>query len=155
MENKLKLSFFDCLNSGAIEDAKAIVSSQPNEVVQDWLIEYGFESNSITAYTFAWQMILEEESADNHLAASTLMATVLCHMPGGYETALYHARRAIELNPEDNDLWEWLLFFHEIPDTLVSREEADTIAKKILQVKSDSDPARKFLDFHKWFQNKS
>jgi hypothetical protein len=154
VESTLKLSFFDCLNRGDIRGARVIVSRRPNEVVQDWVIEYGFDSNSITAYTFAWQLIHEEESADHHFMASTLMATALCHIPGGYATALYHARRAIELNPEDIELWEWLLFFYEIPDSLVSREEAEAIAKKVLVVKPDSNPAQKTLDFDMWYHNK-
>ncbi|NRD80918.1 hypothetical protein HPT25_26700 [Bacillus sp. BRMEA1] len=151
----MKQPFFNCLNNGDIKSAEIIILSQPKNVVQEWLVEYGFDTNSITAYTFAWQMIQEDESADNHFFASTLMATALCHMTGGYATALYHARRAVELNPEDIDLWEWLLFFYEIPDKLVSREEAEVITKKVLEVKPDSEPAKATLNFDTWYQNKS
>ncbi|WP_278343214.1 hypothetical protein [Parageobacillus thermoglucosidasius] len=62
----------------------------------------------------------------------------MCHLPDAYASALYHAKRAVELSPEDVSLKEHLLLFYEIPEKLISKEEAKAIAQEILKIITDN-----------------
>ncbi|QSO46734.1 tetratricopeptide repeat protein [Alicyclobacillus mengziensis] len=58
---------------------------------------------------------------------------------------MFHTRRAIELSPDDVSLKEHLLLFHDIPEKLVTTEEARKIAEEIISVAPDSPTAKSIL----------
>jgi len=73
------------------------------------------------------------------------MASALNHLQGAYLVALFHARQAVSLNPDDVGLWEYLLLFHDIPERLIGDDEAVQIAKRILTIKPESIVARRVV----------
>jgi tetratricopeptide (TPR) repeat protein len=113
--------------------------------LEDFLVELAYETESIAVYSFVSYLILTEENANNHYLASLLLSQPLSHLIGAYQAALYHAKRAIELAPKDTELKEYLLFFYELPDELMSREEAVAIAKEIIKINPKSRPALAIL----------
>jgi hypothetical protein len=87
----------------------------------------------------------EHETLEYHRWAITLLKIAFCHLKGAYQTAFYHTQRAIELAPHDVDLQESLLFFNDIPDKVITDEEAQVIAQDILLKKPTSEPAQRIL----------
>ena len=57
---------------------------------------------------------------------------------GAYWVAYRHTRRAIELEPENDRNKESLLSFYDIPDKILSMEEALKVAEEVLREKPDS-----------------
>lgn len=47
------------------------------------------------------------------------------------ESSLYHARKAVELAPNDVELLEYLLLFRELPGRYIGQEEANEVREKI------------------------
>ena len=63
-------------------------------------------------------LLLDKESSELHYLASFLLSMGLNHLQGAYQTAFFHAKKAVELSPQDNSYKEYLLFFYE--DFIVS-----------------------------------
>ena len=66
-------------------------------------------------------------------------------MPGAYALGYYHACRVVELDPNDADSLEFTLFFAEGPHAVLNVEEAKLIASKVLEMKPESEIAKKFI----------
>lgn len=117
--------------SGDFSKAKLLIKSVTREDFETIIFEIGCDEESICAYSFICFLILENESVEYHCMASELLNIAFPYIVGGYQTSLYHIRRAIELSPQDKKLKETLLFFNEIPEKLVSDEEASKIKSEI------------------------
>ncbi len=109
------------------------------------LLDIGYDEESICAYSFVCFLMLKKETKEYHSLASDILIHAFPHLIGGYKTALYHLRQAIKIDPNDIDLEEMLIFFHNIPEKLVSLEEAVKTATKVLEKKPDSNPAKRIL----------
>lgn len=87
-----------------------------------------------------------EEDALLHYIATLLLIHPLVYFPGAYYVAYNHLLKVIELEPDDWGHQELLLFFHEIPDQIVKKEEAIEIARNILKVYPESGPALSIIN---------
>ena len=85
------------------------------------------------------------EDAHWHGHASALLATALCWVPGAYALGYHHACRVAELNPNDADSLEFTLLFADGPNAVVSTEEARAIAVRVLEMKPESEIAKRFI----------
>ncbi|MDP5272914.1 hypothetical protein [Chengkuizengella axinellae] len=130
---------------GKFQKAEKLFYEQEIEEAVGKLQEIAFDTQNILVYTFVIHLILQRETSKLHLIASELMALPFCFIEGGYSTAFYHAKKAVELSPQDSGLKEFLLFFHEIPDTLLSKEESIDIAIEVVKEIPNSKPASKVL----------
>lgn len=65
------------------------------------------------------------------------MLNPLCFVEGAYSVALFHARELL-LNTKSIENMERILFFYDIPEKLVDKEEAEIIAKEILKIEPDN-----------------
>jgi len=54
---------------------------------------------------------------------------------------LFHAKKALELKPNDISLQEYLLLYHTLPDKLLSDQEAEQLAKNILKFDPNNSAA--------------
>lgn len=132
--------------SGDFEAAKKISSKLSEEELDAELSEISYESESLTCYTFIMSLIVEAETEELHEIAFSMLVISLVHLEGAYYAALYHARRAIALtNEQDAGYLSNLLFLHSVPDTVVLKEEADKVAKKILVLEPNNLVANDFL----------
>lgn len=68
-------------------------------------------------------------------------------MPGAYQTALYHSRRSIELNPAQIKLKTKLLMLNHVPEKVVSNDEARIIAHEVLQAYPENALAISTLEY--------
>lgn len=146
MENIMKKLILD----GNFLEAKKLLANLNYEVFRNTLFTIGYDDQNICSYSFICFLLLENETTQYHVLATELLNLAFPHLVGGYATALYHIRRAIELDPHDFELQANLLFFNDIPEKLISNKEAKEIALKVLAKKPDNPIA---LDFLSSFKN--
>lgn len=128
---KMIEKFKELILKGEFLKAKSIMECITKEQLETVLFEIGCDEESICAYSFICFLLLEKESVEYHCMASELLNIAFPHIYGGYQSSLYHIRRAIELEPHDNKLKKALLFFNDIPEKLVSDEEASQIRNRL------------------------
>ena len=105
-----------------------------------------FDNESTVIYSAVCMLLIRNETAGLHYVAAEILMHPLCHFEGAYAAALYHVRKAIELDPKDAGLKEVLIFLHDVPDQVVSKEEAISAAKQVLEERPGSKCARSLLE---------
>ena len=112
------------------------------------LVSIAFDLGSIVIYSAICMMLMKKETAGLHYLAAEIISQPLCHFEGAYAAALYHVRKAIELDPKDKGLKEVLIFLHKVPDQVVSKEEAILVAKQLLEEDPDNKCAQDLLNWY-------
>ena len=141
----LNESFEALILKGHFEEAKKITKKLASKELRDALFRIAYDRNSIAPYGFICFLLQGKETPQLHTIAAVLLSHGINHLPNAYNLALYHARRATEMSP-DWENKEYLLFFHELPEKLISDEEALKIAKEILKINSNSKAAKEILE---------
>jgi hypothetical protein len=134
--------------TGRFQDAEELAADLGREALEQALKEVGLEEQNLAAYAFLCHLIQRRETPENHFLASMLLSAAFSQLPGAAASALHHARRASELAPGEVKFKEYLLMFRDTPEELVSREEAEALAKEVLERFPDSMVARSVLG---WF----
>jgi hypothetical protein len=143
MTNKLN----EFIIKGHFEKAKEMTNELSYSELDGKLMETAFKDSSITNYAFIMSLLVEEEHVALHEMAFRLMVVPLSYLDGAYYAALYHARRCVELTDrQDIKYLSNLLFLHQIPDKVVSEEEAYDTAKRMLALDPDHVLAKEFLN---------
>jgi hypothetical protein len=137
MEKKIK----ELILGGDFLEAGKYVAKIDFTILRNILLDIGYNEESICAYSFVCFLILEKETVQYHCLASEILNNAFPHLVGGYESSMYHIKRSLELCPDNVELKENLLFFNDIPQKLLSDEEAKKVSKEILQKKPDSKVA--------------
>ena len=120
--------------SGNFTKAKSITKSLETDELENYLVEIGYDTCNIMVYVFLCDILNEKESADIHYVASVVLAIAFSHLEGAYEGGYYHAKKAIKLDSDNIGFKEHILFFYSgIPEPLLSKNEAISIAKEILK----------------------
>ena len=120
--------------SGNFKKAKEISKSLEADELENYLVEIGYDTCNIMVYVFLCDILNEKESADIHCVASVVLTIAFSHLEGAYGAGYYHAIKAIELDPDNIELKEYMLFFYSgIPEPLLPKNEAISIAKEILK----------------------
>ena len=142
MKEKIK----QLILAGNFFEAKASLNELEWGIVKDVLFMIGYSEKSLCANSFVCFLLLEKETIELHmLAIDLLVGNFACLIAGSYETAVYHARKAMQLNPDDIELGEALLFLNKFPEKPVSDEEAMLVAKKILEKNPSNEFAQEIL----------
>lgn len=131
--------FKQAIVKGDFSKAKYLSIHMDLETLTDTLYLIAYDDETITPYGFVNYLLLDKESSELHYLASFLLSMGLNHLEGAYQTAFFHAKKAVELSPNDISYKEYLLLFYEIPEQLLTKEEATDIAKEILE----EDPENK------------
>lgn len=128
------------------DEAKKIVDSSDFDWFSEEIMYNAYEHSTVIYYDFLKYLISQNESLCLHDLAFSILVNPLCHLEGAYSNALRHARRCIELTGQnDVDYLAHLLFLYDVPDRIVSDEEATDIAKKILSLDPNNELAKEFL----------
>ena len=98
-----------------------------------------------TAYLFLEYLLLENETAELHNIASKLLGWIYCWRAGAYELGCQHLRRAIALAPDNLDYKEAILFFNEVPGSVLPKEEALRYAREVLKSRPGEQISLKIL----------
>ena len=128
---------------------KEFIQEVDKDTLEQILFDIGCNEEDISAYTFVCFLINNFESAEYHLLASKLLNKAFFYLNGAYQSSLYHMKRAIELDSNNIELKEDLLFFYKLPLTEkpMSDEEAKNLVDEILQKKPHSLAVRKTKKF--------
>ncbi|MBM0064455.1 hypothetical protein [Alkalicoccobacillus gibsonii] len=132
--------------SGNVSEALEFYQNMDFKPFYDSILFEAFEQPSICYYTFVLCLLSEDETVSLHSLATKLLIHPLCHMEGAYFSALYHVRRSLELTSYQSieDL-EMLLFLSEVPDQVVSIEEATDAAYKIIALDPTNQTTKEFM----------
>ena len=145
IQKKWEKEIKNLILGGEFLEAKKNLHEISHAILRDLLLEIGYDEESICAYSFICFLMINHETVEFHCLASEIMNNAFPHLPGGYETSLYHIRRAVELELDDIELEENLLFYNSLPHKLVDDEEARKIAEKVLIKKPTSITAKRIL----------
>lgn len=126
-------------------EAKALVDSLNKVELENYMLELCYESENILYYSFVFDMLKSKETSFIHYIASIILSQPLCHIEGAYQAAFYHAKKAVELDEGDIELKEYLLFFNDIPDKLLSNQEAKILAEEIINLNPKSEVAKQYI----------
>ncbi|MEX3745735.1 MULTISPECIES: hypothetical protein [Lysinibacillus] len=126
-------------------EAKAQVDGMTKDEFECSILELCYKSENILYYSFVLDLLKSKETAFLHYIASIILSHPLCHLEGAYQAAYYHAKKAVEFDEDDVELKEYLLFFNDIPDKLLSNQEAKTLAEQILSLKPKSEVAKQYI----------
>lgn len=117
---------------GNYENVAKICKDMDADNIRDILITIAYDSENISVYSFVLYMIKKTENAIWIELAADLMMNPLCFMEGAYSVALFHSRELLFMKRSIRNL-ERILFFYNIPEKLVDKEEAQFIAQEILK----------------------
>ena len=137
-DNKnIRNKLFSLLSCGEFEEAEKLFDDHDKNDQKELITCLSCDEESMVIYAFISYLISKKNDAFLHeLAVISLVS--MCSLEGAYQTALYHARMLCRLDP-DIENTAYLLFLHDIPEKLVSDEEALDIARKILNSSDDKE----------------
>jgi tetratricopeptide (TPR) repeat protein len=134
-----------CIRSGDMQSAVRLAAELPLDNLNDAILGEAFDHQSLACYGLYVALLLDEESAARHVAASELLSLALNIFPGAYGMAFFHAVRAVALAPDDVSYKEHLLSFHNNPERLLSPEEAHRVAQEVLDLDPSNDAGQEVL----------
>lgn len=140
MEEKIK----EYILEGNYHLAKDICEKMNPSDARDTLLTLAYDMESICVYSFVQYMISKTNSPLWIELAIDVMVHPLCYFEGAYSAALFHARELLKLEYNVMNL-EMILFFYNIPDKLIKKSEAVSIANELLNIEADNKVALRIL----------
>lgn len=113
-----------------------------SDILHDIAYDQSTGEGNLLVYSFLTMMIEKNDSRDLQILTSAVMGATLCFIKGAQMIGLYHGMRALAFEPDNVDTMEYLLYFHHIPEKLLSDSVAHGLAKKILEKNPDSFAAK-------------
>jgi len=139
----------EMLNTFMFDELEQLFTEMPFFEMQDILYEIAYdqatEDMNLLVYTFYQTLLYKKESASLHLSMSNLMGILLNHVHNAESVGFFHGLRAAELEPENIDILEFLLYYNHIPKKLLADAVAVAFARKIVLQRPDSLAARMTL----------
>ncbi|MBG9582878.1 hypothetical protein ABE42_27560 [Bacillus thuringiensis] len=134
------------ITSANFEEVEKLFENNNFEEFSEEILYVTYENSSITKYSFINYLLMKKESSDLHDLAFDLLVNPLCHIEGAYHSALYHAKKSVELTKEENvDSLLQLLFLHPVPNKLISDTKAIEICNKILELDASNEIAKETI----------
>jgi len=128
-----------------LEEASKLLQEISLDFFANKIISLAYKNSSLLYYSFIEFLINQNQNAEYHSIASQLLSSSLCHFNGAYQSAYFHALKAIELEPENIKYKEFILFFYEIPENILSFEKAQEIANEIIKTEPQNIVANQIL----------
>jgi hypothetical protein len=135
----------ELLNALEFGKLEKILSAKPFKEMEDILYRLAYnpntEESNLLVYTFMQNMMYKQESSTIHLSLSRLMGSILNHIEHAEQIGLYHGLRALELDPDNLAIKEYLLYYNHIPERLLADDKAIALAHEIVKVNPSSKAA--------------
>lgn len=135
----------DAIYRGDIGNAIAHANKISIEELEDLLMEWSFNEPNIIVYTFLTSYLESRNDVRLHALASDILCHPLCHLEGAYVASFYHAKKCIELEPNNMQYREFLLFFANVPDDVFEEKAAMNWAKEILKDDPNNKVAKNYI----------
>ncbi len=133
--------FVTLVHTGFYEQARALLSSYSYEKIAELLLTLTQRHQSVAFYTYAFFMLLDQEHAMGHLLAGQLLMQ-LKNVIGAQSGALFHARRAMQMDPGSLQCLDFFLSFYTLSESLLTIEEALYCARQIVYIDPEHEYAR-------------
>lgn len=136
----------EAILSGNFHVAEGIMNETDFLEFEELFISACHKSESVMYYTFILEQMKKEETVELHDLAFLLLVYPLCEVNGAFDSAYYHAERAVYMteSKEIKNLLQ-LLFLYTVPNPVLSDREAFDTAKQILSIDSNNQVARKLM----------
>ena len=143
MDNMVK-KLLEKINNGNYRPAMDIFVNNFYDINDEYEIEI-FDNNNL--HTFEFMEYVGNNTNIEKIVSfvSIIFSTALCHYDNGYIRAYEYAKKLVELNPNNIENWEWILFFYEIPEKLIDKIELKNTIKKILKMDINNKVALKVM----------
>lgn len=118
-----------------------------NESISRQLFEMSYDLENIAIYSYYNYKIAKKENAEDHYQASLILSQILNTINGAYDMSFYHAKKAIELNPDNLEYKEYILIFQYYPDLIanINVEIFKNYAFELLDSDNNNIAAKNFL----------
>ena len=90
--------------------------------------------NSLTMYAFLMYVISQEESPDKHLAICNYLTFMDPYILGADALIRWHLIRALELDPENQEVLRWILFYDGNPDCPFSQAQLEEYRRTLKNI---------------------
>jgi hypothetical protein len=126
-------NLIDLIQKANFSEAKNLLLQLQTTERDKLLTDISYEMESIAVYSFICYLINETSDSSLHELAVNILIHTLNYIEGAYSSALYHAKKLLELEPNSIGNKELILFFFDIPEKLISETYALKIAEEILE----------------------
>ncbi len=103
-----KNDFSSLLYYGKFEEARELVKDLTADQLFEVLWQINQKEQTITVYGYVVSLLLDNETAALHHLASRVLIELLNSIKGADVSAYWHAKRAVELDPENAEYKQWL-----------------------------------------------
>lgn len=105
---------------GEFEKANLLEIRLTDDEAYNCIMEGAIDSESIMFYLFYLNRIVKNENARDHYFASIIFSQALNFLEGACDQALYHAKKAMQMDKNNMGYKEYYLFFYRHPDLTIS-----------------------------------
>lgn len=133
----MKKEFEISLIQGKYKDAEILCENMEFSDVRDVIMTIAYNTESVCVYAFSQYMIYTTKRVEWIELTIDIMLHPLCFLEGAYSIALFYTRELLAIEENVENL-ERILFFYNMPDKLISKEEAQNIAQKILIIEPEN-----------------
>ena len=149
--NVLKAVWIDILNVKYEEANKKIVNINKQEIYEI-IWNMADITESFTHFLWIFTIYKKTENVIWLNLSASLLSFTFCCVEGAYAVGIFHAREAVKIEKNLENLIT-LLSFYGLPEHLMDDEEAENIAKEILELDKNNESAicvlNKILNFKK------
>lgn len=132
------------INNGNYDESENICKKLNFKNLENDLIKYAYDSCNFSLYSFAFYMYIKKQDEKWLKLSLSLIIGPLCFVDGAYSIGLFLARQLVKKDRSVDNLVQ-LLFFYDIPEKLLSKDEALEIAEQILKLNPDNQIALKVI----------
>lgn len=138
-------NFFFFIEQGNYEKAELLLKNISYENLSDDIINFAYKTESISVLGFLIYMSNKTYDEFWNNIIIILLLNIFNYIDGAYSWAYHYAKNNLKINRSKSNL-EQLLFFFDIPERLLSHEEAKSIANEILKIDIQNNIANKVLN---------
>lgn len=114
--------------------------------LEDYLVAAAYETGNLSFYLFSEYLILVEDKAYCYYMAAFLLVNAFTYVEGAYYIAFEYIKNAVKKDLDNIGYKEFMLFFYDIPDRLLSYEDAVQVAESILNIDKNNQIAKNIME---------
>ncbi|MGE4258626.1 MAG: hypothetical protein AB7F19_04640 [Candidatus Babeliales bacterium] len=138
LTDRLTKEMYVLLNYAKFEEVRELVKDISLDQLFTMMTIISQQEQTLTLYGYVVNLLLHQEIGVTHQLASRVLVELLNTIEGVYVSAYWHAKRAVELAPQEIEYKLWLLKFKTLPGDLLSNDEAVKLAHNIIDIDPDN-----------------
>jgi tetratricopeptide (TPR) repeat protein len=134
----------ELISRGNLKESFDFFENSNFETISTHVDYYIYDNPTKESFEFIEYLGINSDKEKDVSFASMIFATSLCHFNQAYELAYKLAKKAVSLDPNNIQNLEWLLFFYNLPDKIMDKQELKTILINILSLDKKNKKAIEF-----------